>query len=66
MIDVPEVFARSTVDREGEAGIAWLAGLPALVAELLVRWECEPEGGLLYGGVGVIVPACGGTWATSY
>jgi hypothetical protein len=42
VIDVPEVFARSTVAREGEAGTAWLAGLPALVAELLARWECEP------------------------
>jgi streptomycin 6-kinase len=57
VIDVPEVFARSTVAREGEAGTAWLAGLPVLVAELLARWECESDGGLLYGGVGVIVPA---------
>lgn len=31
MIAIPEGFARSTVEREGEAGAAWLAGLPDTV-----------------------------------
>lgn len=56
MIEVPEAFARSTVEREGEPGAAWLAGLPGIVADLLGRWECAPDGEVIHGGVGVIVP----------
>ncbi|WP_433022500.1 aminoglycoside phosphotransferase family protein [Kribbella sp. CA-294648] len=56
MIVVPQAFARSTVDREGDAGTRWLMLLPELVAELLERWDCEPHGELMYGGVGVVVP----------
>ncbi|MFF7813351.1 aminoglycoside phosphotransferase family protein [Streptomyces sp. NPDC007945] len=56
MIVVPEEFARSTIDREGEAGVAWLVQLPLLVKELLGRWRCVPDGEVMHGGVGVIVP----------
>ncbi|MGW8350957.1 aminoglycoside phosphotransferase family protein [Streptomyces wedmorensis] len=56
MIAMPEEFARCTVDREGEPGEAWLAGLPGIVKELLERWECEPDGEVMHGGVGVVVP----------
>ncbi|MFI1104013.1 aminoglycoside phosphotransferase family protein [Streptomyces melanogenes] len=56
MIVIPEVFARSTVEREGEPGAVWLAGLPALVDGLLDRWGCVPDGDVMHGGVGVIVP----------
>lgn len=56
MIEVPEMFARSTVGREGGPGAAWLAELPGIVDELLGRWECVPDGEVLHGGVGVIVP----------
>lgn len=56
MIEVPEAFTRSTVDREGESGAAWLAELPGIVDELLKRWECAPEGPVMHGGVGIIVP----------
>ncbi|MEV6046272.1 aminoglycoside phosphotransferase family protein [Streptomyces xanthochromogenes] len=56
MIAMPEEFARSTVDREGDAGAAWLAELPAIVGELLERWGCVPDGDVMHGGVGVIVP----------
>lgn len=56
MIRIPEVFARSTVEREGEPGAAWLAELPGIVGELLGRWECVPDGDVMHGGVGVIVP----------
>ena len=35
MVDVPEVFAREIMDREGVEGERWLASLPALVEELL-------------------------------
>lgn len=56
MIEIPEAFARSTVEREGEPGAAWLAELPGIVDELLRRWECVPDGEVMHGGVGVIVP----------
>ncbi|WP_035791854.1 aminoglycoside phosphotransferase family protein [Kitasatospora mediocidica] len=62
MFQTPQLFARATVEREGERGAAWLAELPGIVAELLERWECVPDGEVAHGGVGVIVPvrrACG-------
>lgn len=56
MVVIPEAFARSTVEREGEAGTEWLAGLPGIVKELLDRWDCVPDGDVMHGGVGIIVP----------
>ncbi|MFD9796006.1 aminoglycoside phosphotransferase family protein [Streptomyces sp. NPDC059070] len=56
MIVTPEEFTRTTVEREGEAGSAWLAELPLIVDELLETWECVPDGDATHGGVGVIVP----------
>jgi streptomycin 6-kinase len=56
VIVIPEEFARNTVEREGEAGREWIAGLPGIVAELLGRWGCVPDGDVVHGGVGVIVP----------
>ncbi|MFG1816644.1 aminoglycoside phosphotransferase family protein [Kribbella sp. NPDC049174] len=53
---IPEAFARSTIDREGEAGAAWLAELPGILADLLERWECVRDGEVVHGQVGVIVP----------
>ncbi|MFJ2879185.1 aminoglycoside phosphotransferase family protein [Streptomyces sp. NPDC086796] len=56
MIEVPEAFARTTIEREGRPGADWLAGLPGIVEELLGRWACVPDGEVMHGGVGVIVP----------
>ncbi|MGW0962023.1 aminoglycoside phosphotransferase family protein [Streptomyces gelaticus] len=56
MIEVPDAFARGTIEREGEPGAAWLAELPRIVGELLGRWECAPDGEVVHGGVGLIVP----------
>jgi streptomycin 6-kinase len=56
MIGIPEGFRRGTEQREGERGTAWLAELPRIAAELLERWECAPDGAVLHGGVGIIVP----------
>ncbi|MCM2579152.1 aminoglycoside phosphotransferase family protein [Streptomyces meridianus] len=63
MIVVPEEFARSTVEREGVRGAAWLDGLPGMVDDALGRWGCLPDGEVLHGGVGLIVPVrrSGGT-----
>jgi streptomycin 6-kinase len=56
MIVVPAEFTRTTVAREGEACTPWLDALPSLVADLLERWNCEPDGAVMSGGVGLIVP----------
>jgi streptomycin 6-kinase len=56
MIVIPEEFARGTVEREGERGAAWLAGLPATVEALLHRWGCAPDGAVTHGAVGIVVP----------
>lgn len=56
MIQVPQAFARTTIQREGEQGAAWIEGLPSLLAELLHRWGCHRDGDILHGGVGVVVP----------
>jgi streptomycin 6-kinase len=56
VIGVPEAFARSTIEREGEPAAVWLAELPRIVDELLKRWRCVPDGDVKYGGVGIIVP----------
>ncbi|MBB5938323.1 aminoglycoside phosphotransferase family protein [Streptomyces zagrosensis] len=56
MIAVPEAFAHTTVEREGESGATWIAALPSIVDELLMRWECVPDGAIMHGGVGVVVP----------
>lgn len=51
MIAMPEEFAQSTVDREGEAGAAWLTELPRIMDELLGRWGCVPDGEVMHGGL---------------
>ncbi|MGW2636947.1 aminoglycoside phosphotransferase family protein [Streptomyces sp. NPDC001348] len=56
MIGIPEAFAQSTIQREGEPGAAWLGELGRIVEELLGRWECVPDGKVVHGGVGIIVP----------
>ncbi|MBF6320632.1 phosphotransferase [Nocardia cyriacigeorgica] len=56
MIVIPEGFVRETVGREGEPGQRWIASLPALVDELLQRWSCVPDGPVMHGRVGLVVP----------
>lgn len=56
MIEVPDAFAREIAGREGEAGAAWIASLPAIVDELLARWACTPAGAVMHGRVGIVVP----------
>ncbi|MFF4920398.1 aminoglycoside phosphotransferase family protein [Kitasatospora sp. NPDC001261] len=56
MISIPGGLARTTIDREGAPGAAWIAELPGLAAELLERWGCVPDGAATHGGVGLILP----------
>lgn len=60
MIEVPAAFARAKVAGEGEAGRAWVAALPGLVEDLLRRWGCTPDGCVMHGAVGIVVPVCCG------
>ncbi|MEU9341296.1 aminoglycoside phosphotransferase family protein [Streptomyces sp. NPDC048278] len=55
-IGIPGALVRGTIDREGDRGAAWIAELPAIVEDLLRRWDCVPDGEVTHGGVGVIVP----------
>ncbi|NEW44114.1 phosphotransferase [Nocardia cyriacigeorgica] len=56
MIVIPEGFAREITCREGESGRQWLDTLPGLVDELMRRWSCVPDGQVMHGRVGVVVP----------
>ncbi len=56
MLTVPEVFAAATRAREGDAGAEWVRALPALVDQLLTRWELEVDGSVLHGYVALVVP----------
>lgn len=56
MIELPGAFRQTTVEREAERGAAWLAQLPLIVDEMLTRWVCAPDGPVLHGGVGVVIP----------
>ena len=56
VIKIPEAFARGTVDREGDSGARWVASLPGLVTELLEQWSCLPDGPIMHGEVGIVVP----------
>lgn len=56
MTVVPAGLSRTTIEREGEAGAAWLAALPGIVTDLQHRWGCVPDGAVLHGGVGLVVP----------
>jgi streptomycin 6-kinase len=56
MIEIPEDFARQVLEREGDPGRAWLASLPALVDELLVRWRCRQPQPITRGHLGIILP----------
>ncbi|KAF0845689.1 aminoglycoside phosphotransferase family protein [Nocardia caishijiensis] len=56
MIEIPEAFAHETIGREGEAGRVWIAALPQLLDDVLRRWSCRPDGPLMHGNVGVVMP----------
>lgn len=56
MIGIPEEFAQATTAREGEPGRKWITSLPALIDELLQRWSSEPDGPMMHGCVGVVLP----------
>ncbi|NEA31975.1 aminoglycoside phosphotransferase family protein [Streptomyces sp. SID13031] len=56
MVEVPVAFVREILEREGDAGRAWLEALPGLVDRALVRWGLTLSGRAMHGAVGVVVP----------
>ncbi|WP_314620005.1 aminoglycoside phosphotransferase family protein [Streptomyces stackebrandtii] len=56
MIHVPEELARSQAKYNGEAGRAFVAGLPALAEEFLDRWGLRVTGPSMYGVASLVLP----------
>ena len=53
---IPEKFATDTIAREGAAGAAWVEELPGRTEALMRRWELTPDGPIMHGYVGIVVP----------
>lgn len=53
---VPADLAASQVRYHGEAGRAWVAGLPELAASFLQRWQLRPDGAPRAGAAALVLP----------
>ncbi|GAB2974343.1 aminoglycoside phosphotransferase family protein [Amycolatopsis acidiphila] len=53
---IPTAFAEEIARREGDAGRAWLAELPALAARYCREWQLSPDGEPMHGCLGVVLP----------
>ncbi|CAM5707036.1 Hydroxyurea phosphotransferase OS=Streptomyces tendae OX=1932 GN=GUR47_26375 PE=4 SV=1 [Streptomyces tendae] len=56
MIDVPEGLAASQAKYNGEAGRAFVEGLPALASGFLERWELRLDGPSMHGWAALVLP----------
>ncbi len=56
MIVIPDAFATTTIAREGDAGRAWVAALPAVIQTLCDRWDLLVDGAPMHGYLGIVVP----------
>ncbi|MEX3104409.1 aminoglycoside phosphotransferase family protein [Streptomyces sp. ST1015] len=56
MIDIPHGLVKSQQRANGEAGIAFLEGLPALAEEFLARWDLRLDGPSMHGMCALILP----------
>ncbi|CAL9667648.1 hypothetical protein SUDANB176_07307 [Streptomyces sp. enrichment culture] len=55
-VEVPQSLAVSYARGFGEEGRAWIAGLPALAAEFLDRWELKRDGAVKAGEASLVLP----------
>ncbi|MGW2633372.1 aminoglycoside phosphotransferase family protein [Streptomyces chattanoogensis] len=55
-VGVPQSLASSYARSFGEEGHAWIAALPALVAEFLDRWELQRDGAAGAGEASLVLP----------
>ncbi|MEU9520841.1 aminoglycoside phosphotransferase family protein [Streptomyces sp. NPDC048224] len=60
MIVVPEQLAASQAKYNGEAGRAFVAGLPALAEEFLRRWDLRLDGPSMHGWAALVLPVVRG------
>ncbi|PWG10613.1 hydroxyurea phosphotransferase [Streptomyces sp. V2] len=56
VIDIPHGLVKSQQRANGEAGIAFLEGLPALAEEFLARWDLRLDGPSMHGMCALILP----------
>ncbi|MET8825817.1 aminoglycoside phosphotransferase family protein [Streptomyces sp. NPDC004610] len=56
MIEIPEQLATAQARYNGEAGRAFLAGLPALAAHTLDHWNLRPDGPPMSGMTALVLP----------
>ncbi|MFF4695199.1 aminoglycoside phosphotransferase family protein [Streptomyces chattanoogensis] len=56
VVDVPQSLASSYARGFGEEGNAWIAALPALVAEFLDRWDLQRDGAAGAGEASLVLP----------
>ncbi|GAA3981455.1 aminoglycoside phosphotransferase family protein [Streptomyces plumbiresistens] len=56
VIDIPDELAASQEEFNGEAGRAFIAGLPDLTAEFLERWELTLDGRPMHGVAALVLP----------
>ncbi|MFF7164001.1 aminoglycoside phosphotransferase family protein [Streptomyces sp. NPDC008086] len=56
VIDIPQKLAASQQEYNGAAGRAFIAGLPALTAEFLDRWELKVDGRPMHGVSALVLP----------
>ncbi|MFD4026381.1 aminoglycoside phosphotransferase family protein [Streptomyces sp. NPDC058576] len=54
--EVPQRLSQSYATSFGEEGRAWIAGLPALAAETLERWELRRDGAVRSGKASLVLP----------
>ncbi|CAL9509279.1 hypothetical protein SUDANB6_03611 [Streptomyces sp. enrichment culture] len=59
-VEVPRSLAASYARGFGEEGRAWIAGLPALAAEFLDRWELGRDGAARAGEASLVLPVVRG------
>ncbi|MFE9767648.1 aminoglycoside phosphotransferase family protein [Streptomyces sp. NPDC005808] len=55
-VDVPDALVASYGKPDDAPGRAWLAALPALVADFLDRWELRPDGPAGHGMASLVLP----------
>ncbi|GAA2426766.1 APH(6)-I family aminoglycoside O-phosphotransferase [Streptomyces glaucus] len=55
-VEIPRSLAVSYAGGFGEEGRAWIAGLPALAAEFLDRWELKRDGAVRAGESSLVLP----------
>nr|WP_055722212.1 aminoglycoside phosphotransferase family protein [Streptomyces niveiscabiei] len=56
MIDIPHGLVKSQQRANGEAGVAFLEGLPTLAEEFLARWDLRLDGPSMHGMCALILP----------